>query len=236
MDRREHLRTLVLAGLAGTALLPACSPQKSNEKQGTGQVQSVEGYGRTPREKEHDDQLLGQTFFTPQEMKTLGVLTAIIIPADERSGSAQEAGVPDFIEFIVKDIPDLQLPMRGGLAWLNTQCRAQFGHVFTELTSDQQQNILDQIAYPPEREDDQNPGHAFFNLARFLTMTGFYTSQIGIQEDLQYTGNYANVWDGVPQEVLANYEVNYDPEWIAKCLDVSTRNEVAIWDENGNLL
>ncbi|NRB62894.1 MAG: gluconate 2-dehydrogenase subunit 3 family protein [Saprospiraceae bacterium] len=235
MDRREHLRTLVLAGLAGTVLLPACSPQSAEEK-GQAEAQATEGYGRTPKEKAHDERILSETYFTPAEMKTLGVLCAIIIPADERSGSALEAGVPDFMEFIVKDIPDLQLPMRGGLAWLDNHSRKSFNAGFSDLNAEQQTSILDAIAYPTEDEKDQTPGHTFFNLARFLTMTGFYTSQIGVMEDLQFTGNYANVWDGVPEDVLAAYEVDYDPEWTAKCLDVSTRNDVAAWDDQGNLI
>ena len=78
MDRREHLRTLVLAGLAGTVLLPACSPQSAEEK-GQAEAQATEGYGRTPKEKAHDERILSETYFTPAEMKTLGVLCAIIM-------------------------------------------------------------------------------------------------------------------------------------------------------------
>jgi len=238
MDRREHLRTLLLAGLAGSTILSSCNPDGSTG--GDGSVAdpnaNSEGYGRTPAEKKHDEELMSETFFTESEMATLGVLTAMIIPADERSGSAMEAGVPDFMEFIVKEIPDYQLPLRGGIAWLDTQSRAANGMVFAEATEEQRTQLLDQIAYPPEDSAEETFGHHFFDLMRFLTMTGFYTSQVGIQEDLQYQGNYANVWDGVPDEVLAKYEVAYDPEWTAKCLDVSTRNEVAKWDEDGNLI
>ncbi|NNE76845.1 MAG: gluconate 2-dehydrogenase subunit 3 family protein, partial [Pricia sp.] len=75
----------------------------------------------------------------------------------------------------------------------------------------------------------------FFYLMRGLTMTGYYTSKVGIA-DLGYKGNMPNVWDGVPQDVLDQHGVAYDPEWIAKCVDQSKRNEIAEWDENGNLL
>lgn len=66
-------------------------------------------------------------------------------------------------------------------------------------------------------------------------MTGFYTSKIGIEE-LGYKGNSPNVLTGVPEDVLAQHGVTYDPEWIAKCVDQSKRNDVAEWDENGNLI
>ena len=66
-------------------------------------------------------------------------------------------------------------------------------------------------------------------------MTGYYTTKMG-WDDLGVTSNFANVWDGVPEEVLANHEVDYDPEWLAKCTDQSKRNDIAEWDEEGNLL
>lgn len=236
MDRREHLRTLLLAGLAGTAILPACTPESAPTELSVDPNANDNGYGRTPEEKEHDARIMAETFFTPAEMASLSLLCAMIIPADERSGSATEAGVPAFIEFITKDIPDYQLPLRGGLAWLDAESRRQNGAVFAEAPEDDRIELLDQMAYPPGEESEQHFGHKFFNLMRFLTVTGFYTSKPGVQDDLQYRGNYANVWDGVPEEVLADHDVSYDPEWIAKCLDPATRNEQAEWDEEGNLL
>ena len=78
-------------------------------------------------------------------------------------------------------------------------------------------------------------GVSFFNRMRDLTMTGYYTSRIGVK-DLGYVGNVPNVWDGVPQDVLDKHGMSYDPEWLAKCVDQSKRNDIAEWDENGNLL
>lgn len=239
MDRREHLRTLVLAGLAGTAILPGCTSGTSSESKAGADLQAhTEGYGRTPKEQKHDARLQAETFFTPAEVASLTVLCDIILPADERSGSASEAGVPDFIEFMAKDIPELQLPLRGGLAWLDHASRQMGGSVFAEAAENDRLQLLDRIAYPPDdaEETELTVGQKFFNLMRFLTLTGFYTSQPGVQEDLQYVGNYANVWDGVPAEVLAEHDVDYEPDWVAKCLDPATRNEQAQWDESGNLL
>ena len=75
----------------------------------------------------------------------------------------------------------------------------------------------------------------FFSLVRNLTMTGFYTSKIGIEE-IGYKGNMPNVWDGVPDDVLEQHGVAYDEEWLAKCVDQSKRGIIAEWDEDGNLL
>ena len=72
-------------------------------------------------EVDRNERLRAEKFFTPHEMATITVLGDIIIPKDEISGSASDAKVPDFIEFIVKDMPDHQLPMRGGLRWLDLQ-------------------------------------------------------------------------------------------------------------------
>ena len=75
----------------------------------------------------------------------------------------------------------------------------------------------------------------WFSLMRNLTMTGYYTSKVGIDE-LGYVGNTPNVWDGVPQDVLDQYGLSYDIDWINKCVDQSKRNETAIWDDKGNLI
>lgn len=236
MDRREHLRTLLLGGLAGSALLQSCTPETASSE--TTAMGAVPGYGRTPEEQARDARLMAESFFREDEMAALTALCALIIPADERSGSAVDAGVPEFIEFIAKDMPAYQLPLRGGLAWLNHAAYEQAGLPFAEAGAAAQTALLDAIAYPdPELPEEEQPyGVQFFNLMRFLTLTGFYTAKEGVLKDLQYDGNYPNTWDGVPPEVLAEHEVDYDPEWLAKCLNVETRHELAKWDEDGNLL
>jgi hypothetical protein len=79
------------------------------------------------------------------------------------------------------------------------------------------------------------PGIKFFSDLRNLTLTGYYTTKIGF-DDLGYAGNRPNLWDGVPADVLKDHDVEYDPEWIAKCIDHDTREEIAVWDDDGNLL
>jgi len=238
MDRRDTIKSLLLGSLAGGALLAGC---RLDEKQGetpeaaTG-ASGSEGYGRTPEEKIRDEELFGETFFTEAEIATLAVLCDLILPAGEDSGSATDAGVPEFIEFIAKDIPEHQLPLRGGMMWLNHRANRAYGMEFAACAEAQQKSLLDEIALPKEEEEAPGLqfGIAFFALLRSLVLTGYYTSKMGI-EALGYKGNVANIWDGVPEEILAEHGLAYDEEWLAKCANPA-RTEIAAWDEEGNLV
>ncbi len=237
MDRRETLRNLILGGLAGTGILTGCAPESATTEtpaDGAGSAPG-EGYGRFPAEKKRDVELMAETFFRPGEMATLAVLTDIILPADERSGSATDAGVPEFIEFMSKDIPELQLPLRGGLAWLDAESRDRYGTTFVEATETERLAIVDDIAYPDPAAEVLDAGTTFFNFMRFLTLTGFYTSREGVKQDLAYAGNVPNQWDGVPDDVLLAHGMDYPEEWKPHFLNIATRHKVAKWDEEGNL-
>ncbi len=163
-----------------------------------------EPYGRTNGELERDAKLFKEQFFNKHEMKTISGLVDIIIPKDTHSGSASEAGVPDFIEFMAKDQPGLQTPLRGGLVWLDAQAKRRFEKTFVDCTAAQQIEIVEDIAYPERKKPGMSQGIAFFSLMRNLTASGFWTSKAGIA-DLGYVGNTPNQWDGVPEEVLKQY-------------------------------
>jgi gluconate 2-dehydrogenase gamma chain len=140
-------------------------------------------------------------FFTAHEWATVTLLADIIIPKDERSGSASDAGVPEFIDFIMTDRPNMQTQMRGGLRWLDAACRKRFSKAFVDLAATDRASILDEIAYPKKAAPEISQGAAFFTAFRNLVATGFYTSKIGIA-DLGYMGNVPTVWNGCPQECL----------------------------------
>lgn len=143
-------------------------------------------------------------FFTTHEWRTVRLLADIIIPRDERSGSATDAGVPEFIDFIMTDGNDeqRQTAMRGGLAWLDTECRERYGSDFVECDESQRTAVLDDIAYPDRAPAGMSHGVRFFTSFRNLTATGFWSSKMGIQ-DLQYMGNVAiSEWQGCPPEQL----------------------------------
>jgi gluconate 2-dehydrogenase gamma chain len=141
-------------------------------------------------------------FFTPHEYATVNVLVDMIIPKDERSGSATDAGVPAFIDFMMIDQPARQTAMRGGLAWLDRESVSRYEKTFLAATAAERSKILDDIAWPHKATPAVSHGVAFFNSFRDLTASGFFTTKMGI-EDLQYKGNgYVREWTGCPTEVL----------------------------------
>ncbi|HEX6889973.1 MAG TPA: gluconate 2-dehydrogenase subunit 3 family protein [Chryseolinea sp.] len=214
MDRRKYLKTLAV-GSVGAGILIQCEPKA--EKAASAPPPSFT-YDRTPEELEREKKLQSEKFFDEHEMKTITTLSDIIIPKDEVSGSASDAGVPAFIEFIVKDMPDYQTPLRGGIKWLDIQCMKRYGVDFASCNAQQQIEIVDEIAFPEKAKPEMQQGVSFFNTMRDLTACGFFTSKIGI-EDLGYAGNKPNQWDGVPQEVLDQYGLKYD----AKTLEISVK-------------
>lgn len=243
MDRRKSIKTLALGTLSANVLLEACSPKtkqsgtgastaKAENGQATwaGKFENWEtGSGRLPAEEKRDMQLMQDKFFTDQEMKTMGVLADIIIPADEHSGSATDAGVPDFIEFIVKDMPEHQTPMRGGLRWLDVEMLKRYGKGFADCSQQQQIEMVDQIAYPAKAKPEVHLGANFFSLMRNLTASGYYSSKIGIQ-DMGYAGNTPNVWDGVPDDVLKQYGVSYDQKTLDECVKKEDHDKMFVFD------
>ncbi len=151
-------------------------------------------------------------FFTPHEYRTVRLLVDLILPADERSGSATDAGVPEFMDFIVADQPGRQTAMRGGLAWLDVQCLRRFGNTFVDCADEERYVLLDQIAWPEHARPEMSHGVAFFNSLRDLTASGFFSSRMGI-EDLRYQGNtFVAEWDGCPREALDKFGVSYDEQ------------------------
>jgi hypothetical protein len=141
-------------------------------------------------------------FFTPHEWATVRVLVDIIIPKDDRSGSATDVGVPEFMDFMLDDRPTRQTAMRGGLAWIDVECQRRFDKTFLDCAADQRTAVLDDIAWPQKAKPEHSQGVAFFNSFRDLTATGFWTTKVGMQ-DLQYMGNtFVGKWEGCPEEVL----------------------------------
>ena len=232
MDRRESLKAIALGTLSVGTIISAtgCEDKKKGPGDEKGKdTAKTPGYGRTADEAARDKGLMEEKFFTPEEMKTITILADIIIPADEHSGSASDAKVPEFIEFIVKDIPEHQLPMRGGLRWLDMQCAKRYNKSFADCDEQQRIAVVDLIAYPAKAAPENSQGVAFFNRMRNLTATGFFTSKMGIK-DLDYKGNTPNEWDGVPADVLQQYGYAYDEKTLATCLKIEDRGKLMTWD------
>jgi hypothetical protein len=202
MNRRDTLKAIGLTALSSTLLLKACK----TEPKIIGKEELVSQPGREAFEIERINRLNSEQFFNEHEMATIAVLADIIIPKDDVSGSATDAKVPDFIEFIVKDIPSHQLPMRGGLKWLDMHCLNRFGSTFIDISAEEKIQVVDEIAYPNIAKPEMRQGVTFFDRMRSLTASGFYTTQIGI-DDIGYKGNIPNQWAGVPADELAKFNL-----------------------------
>lgn len=212
MNRRESLKALGI-GVAATGLLleTSCKPKTTETAQSGESIEpksssSSTDATRTPEELARDKKLKAAKFFDEHEMATITILADIIIPKDDKSGSASDAKVPDFIQFIVNDMPEHQTPMRGGLRWLDLQCLNRYNNTFKDCTNAQQIEMVTAIAYPKRAKPEMAQGVSFFNRMRDLTATGFFTSEIGMK-DVGYVGNTPNEWQGVPADVLKQYGI-----------------------------
>jgi gluconate 2-dehydrogenase gamma chain len=220
MDRRKSIKTLVIGGISISALTEACNeagkgPLAPHEKD---MEAIVAGINRMKEEIAHEKTIEAEpAFFTPEEMASITILGDIIIPKDTVSGSASDAKVPAFIEFIVKDKPEHQTPLRGGLRWLDLQCLNRYGKAFKDCDNPKQMEMVDEIAWPNKAKPEMLRGVAFFNLMRNLVATGFYTSEIGVK-DVGYIGNVPNQWNGVPADVLKQYNLAYTEKELKECI------------------
>ncbi|WP_456428508.1 gluconate 2-dehydrogenase subunit 3 family protein [Rhodocaloribacter sp.] len=199
MDRRESFKMIALAPLMAGFTWTGRDVERARE-----QTAAARAAG------DFEPQ-----FFTAHEYETVRILVDLILPADERSGSATELGVPEFMDFMMTDRPDMQTPMRGGLAWLDAHTHRRFGHPFAEATEDERRQILDEIAYPEEAAPEVAHGVAFFNRFRNLTASGFWTTKEGM-EDLQYMGNrFVTKWEGAPEAEVKRLGLSF-PDWAAE--------------------
>jgi len=217
MDRRKSIKTLLVGTVSAGVLVEAC---KGKEKEAVikDDTTKISGLNRMKEEAEYEKQVAAQKFFTDHELATITILGDIIIPKDDVSGSASDAKVTDFIAYIVNDMPEHQTPMRGGLRWLDLQCLNRYDKTFKDCSSQQQIEMVDQIAYPKKAKPEMKPGVAFFNLMRNLTATGFYTSAIGVK-DVGYLGNAPNQSNGVPADVLKQYGLSYTEKELRECVN-----------------
>lgn len=140
-------------------------------------------------------------FFTAHEYATVIALADLIIPKDGRSGSASDAGAPEFIDYLIAQQTERQTAIRGGLMWLDTECRARFDKTFLNCADADRRAVLDDIAFPRRATAARRQGARFFSTMRDLVATGFWSSKIGVA-DLGYQGNRPANWDGAPAPVL----------------------------------
>jgi hypothetical protein len=198
IERRELLKCFGSIPLAAGFVLSAGRLQAAQEHLHKQAAKAGKAKPYTPK------------FFTAEEWTTVRVLADIVIPADARSGSASDALVPEFIDFILDDPlaearerERLQTRVRGGLAWLERDCTRRCGKGFSQASAEERRPLLDDIAWPQKALPEMEAGAAFFTLFRDLVASGFWSSKMGT-DDLRFMGNtYVAEWNGCPPEVLA---------------------------------
>jgi hypothetical protein len=198
IERRELLKRMGSIPLAAGVVLSPGRLQAAQEHVQRQAARTGKGVPYAPK------------FFTAGEWATVRALADVVIPADERSGSATDALVPEFIDFIADDPlaearerEGLQTRLRGGLAWLERECVRRCGRGFVAATADERRPLLDDIAWPGKARPEMEAGAAFFTLFRDLVASGFWSSKIGV-DDLRFMGNtYVAEWNGCPPEALA---------------------------------
>ena len=190
VNRRTVLKMLSAGPIAALAITETEARQAHHQVQTAKQAAQKTGTAFKPK------------FFTAHEYETVRLLVDLIIPADDRSGGATAAGVPEFIDFIMIDMPQRQVAMRGGLAWLDLESQRRLDRTFAAASAAQRTDILDDLATYGELKPGLTHGQAFFRAFRDLTASGFWTSKMGMT-DLGYMGNRVVAkWDGCPPEQL----------------------------------
>lgn len=233
MDRRKSLKAMVAGTVTSGFMFSSCltDTEEKTPESLPAAPKSDENYDgtRTVGELQREEELRSKDYFNQHELDTLTVLADIIIPAEGEYHAASEVGVIDFIAYIVLDMPHHQLPLRGGVMWIDHQSNKRFNKLFKDATKEEQIQIVDDIAYPEEVKPEYIQGERFFSRLRDLVSTGYFTSKEGIAY-LGYVGNTPNVWDGVPDDVLAQYNMKYDKRTLEVCIKPDERNQVANWD------
>jgi len=198
LKRRRVLQILgATPALASLAFTEAEAEQAAQATQAARKTAAAAGTAYAPK------------FFTASEYATVKILADLIIPKDEHSGSATEAGAHEFVDHIVSVQKERQVAARGGLKWLDVESLRRFQQTFAAATDAQRRQFLDDIAYPAKADKRFSQGVRFFSGMRDLVAAGFWSSKIGVK-DIGYIGNMPNVWNGAPQNVLDKLGVKYD--------------------------
>jgi gluconate 2-dehydrogenase gamma chain len=180
ISRRDILKTLAITAAGGSVLqvIPAQAAEYAHQA--------------VRKDKAAASGKYAPKYFTPHQYETLVSLCDSIIPKDEKSGGAIEAGAPEFIDLLTSENEAYQLKLGGGLFWLDGFCADRFTGPYLTCTPEQRKSLLDLLAFRKNAKADPtlHQGVVFFAFVRSLTCDAFYTSKIGIA-DLQYIGNTA---------------------------------------------
>jgi hypothetical protein len=195
VSRREALKA---AAAGAAALVPLSGAEAARATAHALEALERQGRGEPYQRK----------YFSADEWRQVRVLVDLVIPADERSGSATQAGVPEYWDFVCADNPNYAW-VREALRWLDGFAYTSFHRSFANCTDAERRQLLDQIAWPARAKPELREGVNYFNRLRDFTAAGFFSSPMGVK-DLDYRGNVAiPVWPGCPPAALRHLGVSY---------------------------
>jgi len=129
-------------------------------------------------------------YFDPEEVKTLDALCETVIPSDGHSPGAKAAGVSEYLDIIIADAaPDTKKLWREGIAAANELAANSFRNPYAGCSAEQQVAIMSELAGSEDPHGTMQ--ERFFHALKRATIDGYYTSKLGIHQDLQYQGNEA---------------------------------------------
>jgi gluconate 2-dehydrogenase gamma chain len=191
LSRRDLLKTIgssMILTTAGVGVLPPVLAQHVHNA--VLDIKSLDG-GPNYQPK----------YLTRHEFATMRRLSDIIIPADEHSKGALDAGAAEYIDFLSSRNAEFAEIFTGGLGWLDGAMQNRYQKTFVDATPEQQMAMVELIAYRKNEGPELGPGIAFFRWARNVVVDAYYTSPVGIA-DLGYIGNTAMAQFTVPKEPL----------------------------------
>ncbi len=211
MERREMMKLLATLPIGGWALSHTEIAEAAEYVNGLDELHDPQQHapGQTPPQPQPPAAArFTPKFFTALEWRTVRVLADIVIPRDDTSGSATDAGVPQFMDFVMNEYPNNQARMRDGLGWLNAESRTRFGVPFPDAKAADRLKIVDDVAWPAKAKPEHAAGVRFFSAFRDLTASGFFTSRIGVK-DIGYKGNVPqSYWTGCPSTAERHIKVS----------------------------
>ncbi|HEX6315711.1 MAG TPA: gluconate 2-dehydrogenase subunit 3 family protein [Gemmatimonadaceae bacterium] len=196
-DRRDFVKFLAAAPMAHLAVTALDLEEAALHTQETLDRLAQRGQQYQPK------------VFNAHEWRTVRVLVDIVIPRDDRSGSATDAAVPEFMDVFMQTRENMRNQMRSGLTWLDDESKKRFTKAFVDCDDAQRKAVLDDIAWPRRARQEMQAGVRFFNFFRNFTASGFWSSKMGV-DDLQYMGNQPVAqWNGCPAPALTKLGVRY---------------------------
>lgn len=183
ITRRRALKVIAV-GVGTASALPVLNNQAQAQQAHAHHGAAAQAKGKTGAAKA----AAAPKFFNAQQMALITTMSDIIIPTDDHSPGAKAAEVPAFIDLMVSESPEETKTLwRDGLAAVDKMSQSKFSKDFNGASPEQQVSLLTEIS-----KNERNPKtteERFFRALKNLTIDGYYTSEIGIKQDLQYKGN-----------------------------------------------